>query len=336
MNISIARLSRLIKRHFDVPVFIGGHHASAFPQEIKKRCEDIDHVLIGPAEQSIPHYLRQYGKKSEQNSIDWKYLRPPHELLQMNDYKMGRRLYMSLTASRGCPFKCEFCSVHNMFGRRIVYRSVENVLSEMLDNHTRGIRIFNFEDDNLSFDRRWFRTFLESVIANPGLKDIELTASNGLCYPTLNEELLTLMYEAGFRRINLSFVTLDRTLRHDFKRPGPNSNLEQIINKAREIGFFVTVYIIIGLPSQTYDEVKKSIDYLLDLDVLVGPSVFYIPPASELYDKLVLPDELRRNWNMYRSSTFAVETEHLNRQKLLELFTYAREQNLARKKRRAL
>ena len=90
----------------------------------------------------------------------------------------------------------------------------------------------------------------------------------------------------------------------------------------------MTVYVIIGLPEQTYAEIKGSIDYLLGLEVLVGPSVFYLPPGSALYDRIEVPGDVLDNWNLYRSSAFAVETPHLNRGALIELFSYVRKRNL--------
>ncbi|MBN1482644.1 radical SAM protein [candidate division KSB1 bacterium] len=328
---SVAKLATLIKRNFNVPIFIGGHHATAFPHASAERCRAIDHVLVGPSETSIPRFTSELEKNS-QKTFDWKYLQPPHGLIQATDYKIGKRPYISLVTSRGCPFRCQFCSVHNMFGRQIEYRQIQHVVHEMRENYIyRGVRLYNFEDDNLTFNRRWFLSFLGAIISDPVLADIELTAMNGLCYPTLNAQMLALMFKAGFRQINLSFVTRNATLRSRMNRQGSITKLETIIKKAREIGFFVTVYIIIGLPGQTYDEVKESIDYLLNLDVLVGPSIFYIPAGSALYDKLDITDSMRANWNLYRSSSFAVETRDLNRRQLVELFTYARRQNLAKK-----
>ncbi|HQG44979.1 MAG TPA: hypothetical protein PLG50_04925, partial [bacterium] len=91
-----------------------------------------------------------------------------------------------------------------------------------------------------------------------------------------------------------------------------------------------TVYIILGLPGQNEREIKTSIDYLLDLGVLVGPSIFYIPPGTPVYDRLDLPAATRADWNLYRSTAFAVESALLPRAKLIELFIYVRQENLRR------
>ncbi len=305
---SVQKLAEMIKANADIPIFIGGNHAAAFGEEIQKRTPAIDDVLVGPAETALPrHFNRGDASRFSGAPIDWKSMQPAHELLPPPDYRMGKKNYISMIASRGCPYKCEFCSVHNMFGRRMDYRDIDDVLDEMRRNYLdKEARIFNFEDDNISVNKKWFEHFLQRVIADSTLKDIELTAMNGLCYPTLDDRLLQLMHRAGFRRLDLSFVTRDQALRRRFKRPGRDDDLERIVRTAHRLGFFITVYIIIGLPGQSYDEVKESIDVLLDMNVLVGPSVFYIPPASSLYDKLELPEHVRCNWNLYRSSAFAV------------------------------
>jgi radical SAM superfamily enzyme YgiQ (UPF0313 family) len=135
------------------------------------------------------------------------------------------------------------------------------------------------------------------------------------------------MRRAGFKSLNLSYVTNDEEIRRQYHRPARHEFAE-IVRHAQQAGMFITAYVIIGLPEQTYDEIKAGIDYLLDLGVLVGPSVFYIPPASPLFDRLSVKDTIRQNWRMYRSSAFAVETAYLSREQLLDLFQYAREKNI--------
>lgn len=328
---SVEKLAARIKSHADVPVFIGGNHASVFAERICQRAPQIDAVLPGPAETSLPAFInsRLNGRTAPPEPLDWKTLVPAHDLLATGAYRMGRKNYISLTAGRGCPYRCDFCSVRAMFGPGIEYRPVDAVIHEMVWNYqNRNVRIFNFEDDNLSFDKEWFRQLLDVVIDHPVLKEIELTAMNGICFPTLDDSLLALMRRAGFSRLNLSFVTRDAALQNRYHRPRPRNDFRSIIAAAQKLGFMITVYVIIGLPGQTYAEIRESIDYLLELGVLVGPSPFYLPPGSALFEGLNVPDSIRQNWNLYRSSAFAVETRDLDRGQLIELFSYARRKNL--------
>lgn len=328
---SVAKLAALVKQHSGAAVAVGGNHASVFADQIRERAPQIDAVLTGPAEASLPAFIhsRWGGRAADPKPLDWKALTPAHDLLAAGVHRMGRKMYMSMIAGRGCPYGCDFCSVRAMFGRRIEYRSVAAVLREMEWNYlNRGVRVFNFEDDNLSFDGRWFRRLLRAVIDHPVLKEIELTAMNGICFPTLDSSLLGLMRQAGFCRLNLSFVTRDAGLQQRYHRPMARGDFTSIIAAAREHGFMITVYVIIGLPEQSYAEIRDSIDFLLDLGVLVGPSPFYLPPGSPLFDTLKVPDSIRQNWNLYRSTAFALETGQLRREQLIELFSYTRRRNL--------
>lgn len=328
---NVHELAGKIKNELGLFVFIGGNHATALAEEIRQRSPAIDAIVKGPVENGLAEVLQRLDAASTFKGLDWRALQPAHDLLTYQDYQIGKRNYASLICSRGCPVGCEFCSVQNMFGRRIEYRSIESILAEMhylYDQHQ--VRIFNFEDDNLTCHRTWFKSFMAALLKEARFKDIELTAMNGICYPTLDEELLSLMWQAGFRRLNLSLVTQDPHLRRAYQRPGTDQDLQPVIRAAQNLGFQITVYLIIGLPEQTYEEVKATIDHLLDLNVLVGPSVFYLPPASPLLKRLHIERKILSDWNLYRSAAFAIETEHLSRQQLVELFIYARGENLSR------
>jgi radical SAM superfamily enzyme YgiQ (UPF0313 family) len=346
---SVEELARLVKGHSCAPVFIGGHHATVFAPEIRRRTREIDFVLEGPAEACLPEFLGGLGlptkaqkkDRKEENPKtvpDWRKLQPAHHLLRGADYRIGGKNYISLSAGRGCPYGCDFCSVHRMFGRTIEYRSIGSVIAEMRANHAeKDARVFNFEDDNLSFDRAWFLELLRAVASDPALRGAELTAMNGLCHNTLDPEVLGAMSAAGFRELNVSLVTASPELRGRHARPyyvDRFDNFSRLIREARRLSFFVTVYVIIGLPGQTYAEAKTTINDLLALDVLVGPSIYYVAPGSTLHEREGLPPAVRDDWNLCRSSAFAVETPDLSRAQLLELFSYVRQRNLERKVRR--
>jgi radical SAM superfamily enzyme YgiQ (UPF0313 family) len=339
---SVDILAKALKANFSIPIIIGGNQATCATEEIKARTPEIDEVISGQAEMSLPIYLREnFAEKSspriktpEQSFIDWKAVRPAHYLLKPEFYQIGKKNYVSLQASRGCPHNCSFCNVHLVFGRKIDYRPVNSLIEEMrwLCGH-RQVGIFNFEDDNLSYDREWFEGFLKAVGNDQMLRGTELTFMNGLSYENLDEELLRLMKRAGVRKLDLSWVSGNPALRKKYHRPQKKEESEflEVLKTARKLGFFVTVYLILGLPGQTREEIIETTERLLSLDVLVGPSVFYLTPGSDLYHSMNLPAELKNDWDMYRTTAFAVETEHLTQQNLIELFLYIRKRNLEKR-----
>lgn len=339
---TVAGLVRALKRRYGIPVMVGGNQATCCREEIKARVPEIDYVLVGPAESCLPSFLKNEGlvpresELTEDQPLDWKKLRPAHELLDPGLYRIGKKNYLSLQASRGCPQNCSFCNVHLVFGRGTDYRPVSSVLEEMRWNYRyRGVRLFNFEDDNLAFDRDWLVEFLEAVAADPRLEGSELTFMNGLGYENLDENLLELMKRAGVRKLDLSWVSGNPAVRQRHHRPQKKDEAEffDLVRAARRLGFFVTVYLILGLPGQTREEIVATTEKLLGAGVLVGPSVFYLTPGSELQQSLKLPPEIAGDWDLYRSTAFAVETKELKRSDLVELFLYIRRRNLERKAR---
>lgn len=330
---SVQELARLIKARLGLPVFIGGHHPTCFRGEIQEKAPEIDHVLEGPAEDCLPGFLDSREPGRPHPKLDWRELRPAHALLDAAAYKIGRRPYLSLTASRGCPYHCDFCGVHKMFGRRTIYRTAESVLEEMREAaQGRGVRVFNFEDDNLSYEREWFMSLLAAIRDDPAFKGSELAAMNGLCASNLDGEVLSAMRDAGFKRLNLSLVTQAPELRDSLHRPHQSGEFRRLVREARSLGLQVTVYIILGLPGQTAEEVRETVDGLLDLGVLVGPSVYYLAPGSRLSDESITSAAIKNDWSLYRSSAFAVETELLTRAQLVGLFFDIRRRNLAIKR----
>ncbi|MGB9893074.1 MAG: B12-binding domain-containing radical SAM protein [Candidatus Saccharicenans sp.] len=337
---SVAELVRAIDKKYHIPIIIGGNQASWTPLEIKQRLPEIREAISGQAELSLPAFFKNesgLGVKSDflpENGLDWKTIWPAHHLLKTGAYRIGKKNYISLQASRGCPHNCSFCNIHLLFGRQIDYRPVSSVLEEMHWNYlNRQVRLFNFEDDNLSYDRNWFAEFLSSVAKDPVLQGSELTFMNGLSYENLDEELLELMKSAGVKKLNLSWVSGDPALRRQYHRPQKKEEPEflTLLKQAKKMGFFVTVYLILGLPGQTEEEIKEITEKLLDLEVLVGPSVFYLTPGSELQRSLNLSAEVINDWDKYRSTAFAIETEELTRDNLIKLFLYIRRRNLERR-----
>jgi hypothetical protein len=59
--------------------------------------------------------------------------------------------------------------------------------------------------------------------------------------------------------------------------------------------------------------------------------VFYLAPGSRLYEEMAVSPEVKEDWDLYRSSAFAVETDTLSRAELLSLFSYIRARNLEKR-----
>ncbi|MFC1503824.1 B12-binding domain-containing radical SAM protein [Spirochaetota bacterium] len=353
--ISVAR--RVKNAGADIPVVIGGHHASVFGKEIIEDYDCIDYVITGEGAYPFLHLADHlngkrggedlysvisknvpFKRSSAAQRIDGLEIQCNHSLLDHSRYTIGKKRYISMLASRGCPYRCGFCSVQHIFGSAIRYRSPDSIIEEITTAvRSHDIEIVNFEDDNITYDRSIFVDIMQKIIT--GIRkdrEIELSAMNGICADKLDEETVCLMKKAGFHSLNISLVSIDSAIQKKYSRNTTVEHIEQAVREGKKQGMFITVYLIIGLPGQTKKEVRDTIDHLLGLDVLVGPSVFYPVPGSYAYDVCLDKGYITgKDWRTYRSTAASVETDTLSRKDIFELFHYCRNKNLEKKQEKA-
>lgn len=319
----VSELSLKIKKRFpDIKIVIGGYHATVYRKEVLQNYLWIDHVISGADENE---FLKVLGLPEDKEHCFTTTI-PDRTLIDSSNYQMHRKNFSFIVATRGCPRKCTFCTVASMHGNSFVLRSVEAVISEMkylYNEH--DVRVFDFEDDNLSFNKVWFLELMERIVVEFPKGDIQLYAMNGISVETLSAELLKLMWSAGFRNLNVSLVTAQDAIKQKLNRPFTNEQFELIVREAVTLGYEVTAYLIIGLPAQTKVEIDETIDYLASMGVLTAPSFYYPPPGTTDFDWLVKEGIIDKdNWISFRSSVFPVETEHLKREDLVYYFRYIR------------
>ena len=133
-----------------VPVAMGGYHVSLFPDEAEPHCTS---VCIGEAETTWPqliedfrkgpHHLKKQYRSDELVDMD-AIPTPRYDLLNMEGYTL--KAYPVQT-TRGCPRRCDFCSVRVFYGNSYRHRPVERVVRDI--KATGSKRIF-FIDDNIA------------------------------------------------------------------------------------------------------------------------------------------------------------------------------------------
>ena len=246
---------------------------------------------------------------------------PDSSDLSAENYCHAKRPLGFMLTSRGCPYHCSFCSVQQTFGAEYRRRSAAAVLQEMKRRYAAGVRVFDFEDDNLSFDRQGFKELL-MLLGRELPADVRLLAMNGMLYHALDEELLQLMRQAGFRELNLSLVSNEPAVCEAVHRPHDWNKFRHLVGAAHSLGFRVVAYQILGLPQDTVDGMSKTMAELARLPVLIGASPFYLTPGSPIAACFppLSPDDIVRA----RLTAMAVETSKFSRDDLYTLFITAR------------
>jgi radical SAM superfamily enzyme YgiQ (UPF0313 family) len=328
-------------------VVMGGAHVSCDPEGVLES-PFVDYAVLGEGEFRLPLLLKQIEEeRGDVRRIDGIGYRangeirvnplktfvedldrlphPARELLDPDRYRIRKKRSTMIITSRGCPHGCSYCSTHLIMGDSFRMRSPEDILQEMIECQRQyGIEIFDIEDDNFTFNEKRAKRLMSLIIETFGEGNLELSAMNGVSFASLDGELLRLMRKAGFKTINLSFVSTDPYTKEKMKRPKTMTGFDEILAEAERVSLQVIAYAILGMPGQTVEEMVDTLIYLMGRKVLIGPSVYYPTPGTPLFERCKKEGILPPHLFQWRSSAFPIETKEFSRLDLLTLFRLAR------------
>jgi anaerobic magnesium-protoporphyrin IX monomethyl ester cyclase len=227
---------------------------------------------------------------------------PASELVNRRFYSRRNGGSMVVVAGRGCPLACTYCSVGAQSGPAYRHRSVDSVMQEIsraVDQY--GVEFIDFEDENLSLNRRWFLRLLEAIKSRFG-DTLELRAMNGLYPPSLDEEVIQAMKSAGFKTLNLSVGSTSREQLLRFNRADVRDSFNRVLDLAENYRLGAVGYIICGAPFQKAQDSLADLLYLARRRVLAGVSIFYPSPGSRDYDLCASNKLLPGEFSCMRSS----------------------------------
>lgn len=170
-----------------------------------------------------------------------------------------------IMVSRGCVFKCNFCSSHTVHGREMRYNSLERVREDLInlrDNY--GTKMVTFLDDHFMGDKK--RAFGILRI----LQDLNLKAffPNSLALYALSREMLESLRAVGVDQLVLAVESgSDRVLQEIIHKPLNLKIVEQVVKDCRELGIYSDANIITGLPRETKKDIEDAKFFLKTLDV---------------------------------------------------------------------
>jgi len=330
-----------IKKNSKAIVIIGGSHASAAPGSLLAS-PNVDYVIVGEGEKPFVELLRALLNHTALAAVsNLAYRRagefvfnpvgenfpiddlPPPDLSDLSPeaYRLGRKPMTFMITSRSCPHKCSFCSVHSTFGTNYRRRALANVLEEIELRYRQGYRVIDFEDDNLTYYRQTFKELCRRLIERFPHREMEFVAMNGVSYLSLDDELLELMYRAGFSHLNLALVSSDKSVRETTKRPHTLEAYLRVVNKAHALGFKIVSYQILGLPNESLESMIQTLAFNAQLPVLLGASPFYRTPSAPIARGLELNES---DFLRARLTALGVEHNDFSRDEIYTLFVITR------------
>jgi radical SAM superfamily enzyme YgiQ (UPF0313 family) len=278
-------------------VVLGGVHPTLLPEEALQHA---DCVVIGEAEGVWEQLLQDF----QQGRLLSRYhcAHPPLErYVHLRSRSQGHRGFLGVIpvmTTRGCPYNCEFCCVHDIYGRRIRHTPVENVVRHMVDS---GGKLFIFLDDNIIGDPAYARS-LFGAVRPLGIRWVG-QASLSLVKHT---ELMELASDSGCIGLFFGLESVSTSqLQKMRKAPSELSGVEEAIRKIRDCGIYFHASVIFGFDSDTRNTFPETLDFL-EKNRISSASINVLTPypGTRIYQQFKEEGRLlTEDWRYYDHST---------------------------------
>jgi len=294
-------------RRRGVKVIFGGIATMLHAEETM---EHADAVFMGEAEGRMAEILDDFRAGTLKPLYDYRIDLPPIESVgparrdilnrELYNYK-GVQMVDLVHASRGCRFHCYPCAVAFLGGRQFRPRPIDRVMEEMagIDNN----RLF-LVDNSLAQDTAWEKELFREMIP---LK------KKWCSHPIEDDpEVLDLAARAGAWYVYQAVFDTSEYIRERIKR-------------YHDHGIGVEGTILLGLDDHSEDDVKRLIDFLLEIDLDLAEFTVLTPfPHTKAYDQLHREGRiLSYDWNEYTADKVVYQPKQMSPEKLTELFHYA-------------
>jgi radical SAM superfamily enzyme YgiQ (UPF0313 family) len=299
---SVIQAARICKKLLpNVPIVVGGPHASAMP-DLTMEIPEVDFVLRGEADESLPDLLiawRDHQDLTTQRGLTW---RAPEGVRHNPDRPFAQNLddlplpdrsalmhpenYSSedmgvILTSRGCPFRCSYC--FHMWDRRVRFRSVEGILAEMRDVHRRfGTTQFNFKDDSFTINKKHVMKLCEALTREPFNIGWACTTRVDI----LDDELVQTMKQGGCNVIAVGIESGSARVLQETDKDITHTQIRRAARLLNRHHVFWSGYFMVGLPDETEEEIRQTFQFLQEVRPYYGGLGVYNPfPRTKLFDQ---------------------------------------------------
>ena len=257
-------------------VVLGGPHPSVLPEEVLRR-EEVDFVILSEGEASFLQLVQALGTGSDYTGIDGfgykdssgrlvinprtKYIEdldiipfPDRNLFRFDQSRM-----ITFCATRGCPYKCANCQpALSLQTCAFRMRSVDNVITEL--KQIAPGKIVHFIDNDLTVNKKWIRALCTKIIEE-GLK---FTWGCQGRVNTLDREIMSLMKRAGCVNIGVGIESGSQQLLDNFLHKQLSlEKARKVVAESLEAKMPLHGWFIIGIPSETREDMEKTIQFAL-------------------------------------------------------------------------
>jgi len=310
----VKQMTNFIKKKRDIPTIVGGVHATIAPEKVLQT-GTVDMICMGEGESAIVELVEKLEKGEEytavQNlgfmgngSIKLNPIRPLLDTEALDSLPFPDRKgfnfgeivrkkhgWANVMTSRGCLNKCSYCVnhyFHKMYSpfhktiENLRYRKVSSVLRETAElvGAYPDIRLINFDDDNITLNRKWLEGFCGEY---PGKVGIPFACN---VHPAkFNQKDARILAKAGCVEVKIGLESGSERLRREIlRRPAPEDIMVKAFRAAEDAGIRAWSFNMIGIPTETPEEMLMTAKLNAKIrPYIIRCSIFYPYDGTDLY-----------------------------------------------------
>ncbi len=288
----------------ETPIIWGGVHAS-FEVSSVLSLPGVDYVIAGEGEHTLLETVLALKNKSNPDSIAGLYSQNTHHkppcsrplMENLDTLPLPDRTSLffperftpvamgSIMHSRGCPWRCGFCSSRRFWNERVRFRSAESVIEEIVKiQKDYGINVFTFWDDSFTIDRRLTEELCENILK----ASLNIAWRTATRLDLLDDSLLRLMRKAGCFQMEIGIETGSPRMSKIIRKDIDLDSAPDIINRANHHGIACGVFLMAGFPDETYDDLMSTLDFCKKIKPAeIVLNVLDPMPGSEQFERAV-------------------------------------------------
>ena len=290
----------------DVPIVLGGVHATLLPRQTLQKFNCFDILVIGEGEETIVELVSRLEKKEpiadvrgiayrskgeavttplRPRIVDLDSLPNHHDYydfgfyLENNTYEFSKKS-ACLIISRGCPFSCSFCATNNFWTRKYICKSVDGVIEEIRYVLNRGAEDIKFRDSTFIIKKKWVHEFCEKIIK----QKMRFKWSANARIDLVDYDLFRHMKMAGLDTVLFGVESGSQRILDLYKKGITLEQTEKAFEICHKLRIHTGAYFMLGALPETREDMELTYQFAKKLRATFSYVFVFMPlPGSELY-----------------------------------------------------
>jgi anaerobic magnesium-protoporphyrin IX monomethyl ester cyclase len=333
---SAARIIREVKAiDPDILTVMGGPHVTFLAQETMKVLPELDLIVLGEGERTVVALAQEAEKEQNWGRIPGIVFRrgaeirstgPREEPIALDSLPMPARhlfplgryralgMALTMTTTRGCPHQCIFCAGRKMVGAKVRYRDPVKVVDELEYLSRLEFPQINIADDLFTASKKHCLAVCQEIKR----RNLKTRWTSFSRVDTISMEVLKAMKEAGCTTVSFGVETGNPEILKTIRKGITLEKVVEALRLCREAGLETLFSFILGLPGETPETLRQTVDFSDRLTELGGSCGYHLLapfPGTEVRDR---KDEygihiLTDDWSQYHANRAIVETPKVNK-----------------------